>query len=469
MHYGLTRPGSHFLFLFAMSQLGFAFDKSDSSSLEASPGEVLGIDDMNIVEIILGLPGSRKPPAGEVLSVPWKRDERSYYMEYSSSHLEINWESRGRNRDEERDFFILVETAESRGLPGPLAEDVFVALLKITADNGFNSPEITITRHSLLQLMQWYTNGDYYDRLENILHQFVNMSVSTNALWDPQKQRYKRGAFNILDSWDTDDEDSNDLAAPITVRWGSKMFEVFDNNYMKQLDTRLYYSLDNATTKRTYRWLDKHLGMYPVVEIDVLRFAHKVLGYGVSYRYPSKVIGKLSPRLDTLSEIGFCHWEVEPSSSDSGKKFVFSRVTDFTTVTLPRRKDIIEALTSRGVNSASHLVDTFGWNECLHQMAYLDWRQKSGKNIQDPGAWLAQAIRESHTLPKALKSQLERASQNTARWCDAMYESLTAREKATIEEQVDDLMQHEKVAESQVETRRRKLRNRLLLARRKQF
>jgi hypothetical protein len=452
-----------------MSQLDFRFDTSDSGQLEGSPGEVLGIDDMNIVEIILGLPGSRKPPSGEVLSVPWKRGERSYYMEYSSSHLEINWEARGRSENGERDFFILVETAESRGLPGPLAEDVFVALLKITADNGFSSPEITTTRHSLLQLMQWHTGGDYYDRLEKILHQFVNMSVSTNALWDPQKQRYKRGAFNILDSWDTDDEKSNDLAAPITVRWGSKMFDVFDNNYMKQLDTRLYYSLNNATTKRTYRWLDKHLSMYPVVEIDVLRFAHKVLGYGVSYRYPSKVIGKLTPRLDKLSEIGFCHWEVEPSSSDSGKKFVFSRLTDFSSVTLPRREDITEALASRGVNNAGHLVDTFGWDRCLRQMAYLDWRQNSGKDVKDPGAWLAQAIREGHTLPNALKSQLDRASQNTAAWCDAMYESLTVEEQATIEGQIDDLMQHEKVAESQVESRRRKLRNRLLLARRKQF
>ncbi len=428
---------------------------------------IAGLDDMNIVEVVLGLPGSRRPPTGETISVPWERGDRSYYVEYNSTRLRIEWEGRGRTRGDLKDFYIEVETPESKGLPNNLAEDVFVALLKKTVDEGFSEPVIKTSRYALIKLMKWHVNGDYYDRLTTILSQFVHMTVSTNALWDPNHQKYFEGEFNILDSWKVEESTDSDPDSPLIIRWGAEVYDIFSRNYMKQLDTELYYSLSNSTTKRIYRWLDKHLGLYPVVEIDVLRFAHKVLGYGVSYRYPSKVTDKLSSKLNTLSEIGFCEWDIQTSDSDSGKKFVFTRLTNYTGVALPRRDQIVDALDDRGVDHPEQIIDQYNWERCLRQISYFDWRKKHGKEIDDPGAWLANAIRKNHDLPKSLKKQIEISKKATAQWCETMYEALSEKEKEEVDSEVDELLELQELNSPQSPKRRKQLRNHVLLSRKR--
>lgn len=411
---------------------------------EAFPSELPmgGVDDMNFVEILHSLPGKRRPPEDKLISVPWERGERSYYVEYSSNLLFIEWEAKRRaGLDSGEKFYVKVEAPKSKGLPTNLAGDVLVALMKQTADNGFTEAQIRTSRHELIKVMRWHSNGSYYRRLEGVLSQFAHMTVATNALWDPGRQSYYRGEFNVLDSWELEETTDNDPKAPLLVRWGKKTLDIFKRGYMKHLNTEVYYDLPNPTTKRIYRWLDKHLSLYPVVEIDVLRFAHKILGYGVSYRYPSKVIGKLGPKFDTLQDRGFCLWETQKSGSDSGKKFVFTRVTDYVpAATLPRRDFIVGALEERGVDHAEQLVDQHSWEECLRQIAYFEWRTRNGKPVDEPGAWLSNAIRKSHTLPKALAAQMDAAREKTAEWCQRMYEALTDEEQRDLDVRVGKLV-----------------------------
>lgn len=438
-------------------QLTLFDDEAPSGSLVLG-----GVDDMNFVELLHNLPGSRRPPKGETISVPWERGERSYYVEYSSNRLFIEWNARGRTRLDGEDFYVLVESPESKGLPTNLAGDVLVALMKLTAEQGtFEEAEIRTTRYELLRFMRWHTNGHYYSRLRDILSQFAHMTVSTNALWDPERQHYYEGDFNILDSWKLEDSETDDPNAPLVIRWGKVTLDIFNRGYMKHLNTEVYYGLSNPTTKRIYRWLDKHLSLYPVVEIDVLRFAHKVLGYGVSYSYPSKVVSKLAPKLDALTEMGFCHWEEKVSGSDSGRKFVFTRLTDYSPVTLPRREYIVRALSDRGVDQAEKLVDDRNWELCLRQLAHYEWRVRNGKPVDNPGAFLADAIRKDYKLPKSLSEQMRRAKTKTARWCDQMYDALTDEDRDEIDHQIEQLVG----AEGAEDTPRRRLllRNQILL------
>ena len=433
----------------------------EEASLERLP--MGGVDDMNFVELLHNLPGSRRPPEGETISVPWDRDERSYYVEYSRNRLLLEWRSRGRARLDGEDFYVRVETPESKGLPTNLAGDVLVALMKFTAEQGsFEKEEIRTSRYELLRFMQWHHNGHYYGRLRDILSQFTHMTVATNALWDPDSQKYYEGEFNILDSWEIEDSVDDDPESTLLVRWGKKTLDIFSRGYLKHLDTATYYSLPNSTTKRIYRWLDKHLNLYPVVEIDVLRFAHKILGYGVSYRYPSKVISKLTPKLDKLTEIGFCLWEVCKSESDSKKKFVFTRFTDYSPVTLPRRDYIIRALEDRGVNNAEELVETYTWDRSLRQLAHYEFHIRNGKRPENPGAWLATAIRENYELPDRLSNQMERAREKTAEWCEKMYESLTDEDREELDAKVTELLDAENTPDT--DKRRTQLRNQLLLS-----
>jgi hypothetical protein len=444
-----------------MSQFELALFDEESPSGSLMLG---GVDDMNFIEVLHNVPGARRPQKGRTISVAWKPGERSYYVEYSYTKLLIQWEGRRRSRVDGKDFYVRVETPDSKGLPTNLAGDVLVALMKLTAEqSNFRDAAINTSRYELLKLMRWHINGHYYKRLRDILSQFTYMAVSTNALWDPRRQCYYEGDFNILDSWRLEESESNDPKSPLIVRWGQETLNIFRLGYMKHLDTDVYYRLPNPTTKRIYRWLDKHLSLHPVVEIDVLRFAHKVLGYGVSYTYPSQVTPKLAPKFDILTEMGFVLWEEHKSKSDSGKKYVFTRLTDYSVVTLPRRDYIVAALSSRGVARAEHLVDACSWECCLKQLAHHEWRVQQGKEPADAGAWLATAIREDYPLPKPLAMQMNRAKQKTARWCEQMYGELNAEDRDEIDHSVRQMVEAE--AAEHTPERRLQLRNQLLLSR----
>lgn len=426
-----------------------------------------GVDDMNLVEVLLGLPGRRRPPHGKTISVPWEKDDRSYYLEYNDSWLRIDWESRRRDTGKTDNFYLEVRSPESKGLPSKSVEDVFVALLELTARNGFETARIKTTRNELLSIMQRSNGGNAYQHLEETLSQLVNLTVETNAFWNPEKQTYFKSEFNIIDSTDLE-RSKGDHDAETHITWGSKMFDIFQRGYLKRLDTDFYYSLSNTTTRRIFRWLDKHFRHYPTIEVDVLRFAHKTLGFGVSYKYPSQVIQKLKNRLDELTERGFCRWSVAESETDSGKKFIFSRRTQYTAILFPRRDLITEALRDRGVDQAEGLVDQYGWDRCLRHLEYLDHRLQSGEGeIENPGGWLADAIRKDRPLPEEVKKKIGECREQTVKWCDQMYKALSSEERQRLEKKIETKLEGSTKAER--ETLAPKWRNRLLLNRIKQF
>jgi hypothetical protein len=295
----------------------------------------------------------------------------------------------------------------------------------------------------------------------------VNLTVETNAFWNPKKETYFRSEFNIIDSTDLE-RGEGDHDAETHITWGSKMFDIFENGYLKRLDTDFYYSLSNTTTRRIFRWLDKHFRHYPTIEVDVLRFAHKTLGFGVSYKYPSQVLQKLEKRLDELVERGFCRWEAVESQTDSGRKFIFTRRTHYTAVLFPRRDFIIEALEEHGVQQAAELVDRYGWDRCLRHLEYLEHRLQSGnKPIQNPGGWLADAIRQDRPLPKKVEQQIADCREETVEWCNHMYQALSLEEQARLEARIEEELGDCTESERDVLTHR--WRNRILLNRVKQF
>ena len=404
----------------------------DQEKVTLDDGALYGFDEMNFVELLLGLPLRRKPSVDRVITSPWEKDERSYYIQYSRDWLRIDWKGKSRGKGEEQvDFYMEVNAPQEPGLPKGHVEDVVVALLKLSAEQGFKGAKVETTRYELIQVMNWPLTSYYYNRLEKTLKQLVQMSVDTNALWDPNRKKYYDATFNILDSTKIERE-RGEKDAETFIRWGTEVFEMFTQGYMKLLDTQFYYSLDDPSTKRLYRWLDKHLKLRTQVEIDVLRLAQKVLGYGVTYSYPSQVIEKLTPKLEKLHKLGFCRTDVEKAQSDSGKKYVFTRITPYTSVIYPRRDYVIEALVKRGVQGAEELVDTHGWEPCLRYIEYHDWREQSGKKPDDSGAWLATAIRKEYKLPDDLQETIAKAKDETAQWCQTMYEGLTETDQAAL-------------------------------------
>jgi hypothetical protein len=448
------------------------FDVIDQDLAAGTPE---GYDDMNLVDLVLGIPRTRALKQSGEVRTPWEKGERHFDIEITETSYRAEWEGvvTEKGKTVRKRFYRSVTCA--KGIPEHHVNDVMVALLSLSEDAGFSDRILRTTRYELLKLMGWPTTKHYYDRLEHVIDQLQTMTVETNALWNPQTQTHWKFAFNVLDSHAMDPTEDNPVGETY-VAWAPTMFQLISLTYGKTLSTRFYYALPNDTVKLAYRWLDKRFLAGSTVEMDVIEFANRILNYRIGSEHPSQIISKLGPHFDTLAERGYCSWEVKPSKTASGKKFVFTRTLRFQCVLYPSRQAIVSALVGLGVEpaEAETLVREYGWNLVVRQLEHYHWAVAGGKEIKSPRAWIKSAIRyrhgEGYRLPPTLEKEIAEAYRETERWCTEIYRSLTEAEQAEINGTVHaalDSAVRDALTHSDPEARRTFLRerNRLLLDR----
>lgn len=389
------------------------------------PVERAGSDEMNLVELPMCLPRTLAP--NEHLTTAWEEGERSYSVEMTRVRYDTRWtqyvrDRRGKRR--KRELYASLKAPEDVGLPGPQAMDIYVMFMRQLRANGFTSPTLNGTRYYFLQQLKWNCNQESYEILERTLNQMTHSTTSSNAIWSPKTNTYHKGAFNMVDSFDF----GPDVEGGGQITVGQKFFKMLEDGYIKELDTAFFSQLSNPVIKKIYRWVDKHLGFNPKVEIDVLRFAHKQLGIYLGYKYPSQVRNKLAPMLDELQRLGFCRWDVEVSKTDSKKKFVFYRVAQYKTVPYPSNNYVLQALEERGVVHASKILDQYGAHRCLLYLEYYEYRIAAGMKPNNAGAYIAEAIRKQYRIPQALEWTLNAATMETRKWIQGMINALTPEE-----------------------------------------
>lgn len=442
---------------------------------DLAPGPVEGYDDMNLVDLVLGIPRSRALKGQGEVRTPWEKGERHFDIEITDTSYRAEWEGvvTEKGKKVRKRFYRSVTCA--KGIPEHHVNDVMVALLSLSEEGGFSDRILRTTRYELLKLMGWPTTKHYYERLEHVIDQLQTMTIETNALWNPQTQTHWKFAFNVLDSHAMDPSEDNPVGETY-VAWAPTMFQLITLTYGKTLSTQFYYALPNDTVKLVYRWLDKRFLAASTVEMDVLEFANRILNYRIGTEHPSQVISKLAPHFDTLAERGYCSWEVRPSKTSSGKKFAFTRTLRFSCVLYPSRQAITSALVALGVEpeEAETLVREYGWNLVVRQLEHYHWAVAGGKEIQSPRSWIKSAIRfksgEGYRIPPALEKEIAAAYRETERWCTDIYRSLTDEEQAEINETVLGTLPAEtraRLTQKEPDARRTFLRerNRLLLDR----
>jgi len=107
----------------------------------------------------------------------------------------------------------------------------------------------------------------------------------------------------------------------------------------------------------------------------------------------------------------------------------------------------------------------------LRYVEYHDWKEQNGNAPDDSGAWLATAIKREYDLPPKLQETIDRAKEETAQWCESMFEGLSENQQEAIEAQAFDNMsdkQKQKYREGNAAAQHERLRqrNRILLSRR---
>lgn len=250
----------------------------------------IGKDEMNLIEL--------------PFTLLTKRNQKNLKT------IERQWVSKGED-GKDKNFYKIITGSDKWGLPTFMGEEVFLACMELSYKNEFKNKKINATQYQLIKLMGWDDCGASYKRLITAFNQLLGLSIITNAFWDNIEKKYIKLGFGIIDEYAFFENEKKtkgkykQSALPLGYfKWNDKFFEnSIQKGYIKTLDTKIYFSLESYISKRLYRYADKKLYKSDCFEIDLFKLAFDKLEMTDNYKYPSKIIEKLTkPSKTTKSE-----------------------------------------------------------------------------------------------------------------------------------------------------------------------
>jgi hypothetical protein len=420
-----------------------AVPEDEDISLIPSPAPRVGRDEMNLAEFPFALLSDRAPEG------------------FTTVKFEDTVE--GKDGKLVRRAWT-VTGGEQFGLPVAGDEQVYVALMEISKESGFDQRTVPLTRYDLIKRLGWAHKGDSYRRLHDSLDRLLAVTIKAErAFWDKAAQRYVDVGFHIIDDYALYDEApgrkrSRSQAEPAAqaslplsfVTWNQVIFRSMRAGNIKQLDTTFYFSLRSSLSRRLYRYLDKkRYDGKGAFRIGMKKLAFEKLGMSRNY-YPSHIRQELQRAHEELTEAGFLrgvHYVTARGATEPVVVYYFTTRDDpLASEPLPlpgddeldplpeTLEDQRQALLDIGVTPAvaRQLVDEFG-DEVRLQLAYLSYR-----GAQDPPAVIVEAVRAKWEPPASyLKAQAEerRRLENQQKRQEEETEAEQARAEADLEQQ----------------------------------
>jgi len=314
-----------------------------------------------------------------------------------------------------------VTGGESFGLPLAADEEVYVALMEVSKEQGFDQRTIYITRYDLIKRLGWPDKGDSYRRLRAALDRLLGVTVKAErAFWDKEKQRYVDVGFHIIDDYALYDEtpgrkrkdaQSGQDTLPLSfVSWNQVIFRSFQAGNIKQLDTAFFFALKSSLSRRLYRYLDKkRYDGKASFRIGLRKLAFEKLGMSRNY-YPSHIKQELKRAHGELLDYGFlerAEYEKPHKRGEEQVVYYFTRRKYMLPNSLDddaHTENLVQSLVQAGVTAsvAKRLVADFG-DEVRVQLQYLPYR-----SAQEPIAVLVEAIKGQWEPPASyLKARAE--------------------------------------------------------------
>jgi hypothetical protein len=249
-----------------------AAPSGDLVTIEATPQTITreGRDEMNLAEFPFALLTTRQPASintvefHDVVQTPEGRT------------IQRRWTITG---------------SDAHGLPLATDEEVYIALMEVTREQGFTAPRVTISRYDLVHRMNWPDQGHSYHRLYTSLARLTGVTIlAHNAFWDNLEKRYVTEGFHILDRFRLVAEAPGRHSAQTDPEWESfivwneVLFGSFQRGNIKLLDTQLYFTLRSAIARRLFRYLDKkRYDGKSHFQINLQKLAFEKLGMSRSY------------------------------------------------------------------------------------------------------------------------------------------------------------------------------------------
>ena len=193
-----------------------------------------------------------------------------------------------------------------KGFPGPIDDDVMMALLELTREQG-GSKKVFFSRYDLLKRLGWPINATYYTRLETSFKKLAAVRVEAiNAFGDRARKRFVNMGLTFIQEWKLNSETRGGEKSSY-ILWSDRIADSINQELTRYLDASFYFEeLTSAIERRLFRYLDNYFDnkQFSLV-LNVRDLSHEHLGVSRQYKYISQVMQRLEPALNTLVEKGY--------------------------------------------------------------------------------------------------------------------------------------------------------------------
>jgi len=299
------------------------------------------------------------------------------------------------------------------GFPGPIDDDVLMALLELTREQG-GSKKVFFSRYDLLKRLGWSINATYYQRLETSFKKLAAVRVEAmNAFGDKKRKRFVNMGLTFIQEWKLIPETRGGERSSY-VLWSDRIAQSIHHELTRYLDATFYFEeLTSPIERRLFRYLDSHFETTQTnLSLDVRNLAHEHLGISRQYKYISQVMQRIEPALRLFVARGYLEsWMLSAETLHVYKKPDFnSRVQlalPFLSNCVPdgatpqdEHVHVERLLVERGVapSVASRLCGD-GSKPALERVErairYFDGELASGKQFDNPGGFLVSLVGKS--------------------------------------------------------------------------
>lgn len=303
------------------------------------------------------------------------------------------------------------------GRPTSIDDDVFVALLKLSADVGFAAKRVDFTRLQVCKILGWADKGQNYKKIDDALTRLRGVSIDAKNYWYDNKLKCWRDRdFNIFDVSDVLGRTTYQKAlkaggkeaARSWIEWSDTMMESFAAGYLRKFDLNEYLSIENPVARKLYRFLGKHFWHRTRCVLELETLMHEKLGYEKGETRLWRLRQKLEPAVveleakgiyglshEFIASYGKCEVAFIAKKKTSDKAEAPAAVAKSENPTAQRLRKIgVDAV------SAADAVKRLSAERIIEDIEHVEHEAKAGRVKSSKAGMLASMLKSDEAWPR---------------------------------------------------------------------
>ena len=292
------------------------------------------------------------------------------------------------------------------GLPRYWDQDSMFAVEELLYKKGGPDREggLDFSIAELVRLVGSQDSGRVYNRMKDSLDRIGSTRIiSDKAFYNPLTKTLISDRFNLWSVRFREEQDyySRHLREQHRLDFHKNFLDAYRGGHGGFLDRDFYWSLQYPTSKRLYRLLSSQFVYRKEWEVDL--FTLRDLMMVNSFRHASRIKQAMAKANEELKARGFLRSVEDKKLPDGSKVLVFKsskkyalRTREQRVLNDPAKQVAYLMLKEHGVWRSSRLtlIEEHGASKCIEASEAMA-RQRY---VRDPGAWLADALRNGYDL-----------------------------------------------------------------------